>query len=301
MLFIIDCASHQGYPDWAQLKAEGHQGMITKVTGEQNYVNPYWSRNHDAARAAGLVPGTYDWVEPENAEWQDPEIAAIDYYRTVGARDYGSLLAVDFESPTWATGPLGTNIEGWMRRYMFALRELARKTIVFYSAPYFMRETGAERWGWLPQVAVYWMAAPGPKPQQFPVPDDADWPGPQTGPFESVTIHQHQWFATSGAVRGNFDRNRFQGSHADLGRLAGVTTTEAEVKEPEPGKWTTYINEQGNAMFVWNMGGQTDKILGVAAVDLGMTVQSASEPNTQVSRSIQGGVVTDFHESPKQV
>lgn len=48
------------------------------------------------------------------------------------------------------------------------------------------------------------------------------------------------------------------------------------------------------------MGGQTPQILGVAIGDLGMTVQSATEPGVQVSRSIQQNNTGDFHESPRQ-
>ena len=300
MLYGIDCASHQGYPNWSQLKAEGHSFMVTKVTGEGNYVNPYWALNHDRARAAGLVPGTYDWVEPQcPGGWRSGADAARDYYRVVGSRDYGSLLTVDFETPEWANGPMGRNIEAWFRQYCYTLKELARKPVIIYSAPYFMRETGAERWGWLAEDFLYWMAAPGNASPGNQVPDSAPWPGTVTGPWQTVTIHQHQWFATSSAVVGHFDRNRYQGSLTELAGLAGLGEQGDDVKIPAPGKWTAEV-VNGEAVFVWNMGGQTDEILGVAIQDIGMTVASATDPNTQVSRSIQDDVVQDFHESPRQ-
>lgn len=297
MLYGVDCASHQGYPDWPQLKAEGHSFMVTKVTGEGEYVNPYWRDNHDRARAAGLIPGTYDWVEPQNAASQSGEEAARDYLRVVGARLFNSLLCVDFETPEWATGVLGRNIEPWMREYMYTLRDLSHKMVIPYSAPYFMRETGAEHWDWLAKDFLYWMAAPGPAEQ---LPDTAPWPPTVTGPWQMVTLHQHQWHASSSAVRGNFDRNRFRGTYGDLllyanGEFGG------DVREPEAGKFTAYVNDQGEPIFVWNVGGQTppDGIVGINVQDLGMTVKSATEPGMVLDRSVQGNVVHEFN-PPRQ-
>lgn len=299
MLFGIDCASHQGYPDWMQLRDEGHDFMITKVNGEHNYVNPYWRDNHDRARAAGMVPGTYDWVEPQNAAWQSGEDAAADYLRTIGTRRLGSLLTVDFESPEWHTGILGGHIEAWMQEYLYTLKERSGQPVIVYTAPYFLRETGAIDWEWLGQDFIYWMAAPGGATGTHDMmADNAPWPGPITEPWDIVTIHQHQWFARSSAVVGHFDRNRFRGSRAQLEALAGIERS-GIVQEPEEGKYTAYINTKGQPIFVWNMGGETPQILGIDIKDMGMTVQSATEPDKQISASIQNNAVGLHHESKK--
>lgn len=288
MLYGVDVASHQREPDWAGLKAEGHSFMVTKVTGEGRYVNPYWALNHDRARAAGLVPGTYDWVEPQGAGELSGGEAARDYLRVVGSRDFLSLLCVDFETPEWADGPLGRNIEAWFREYCYTLKELARKPIIIYSAPYFMRETGAERWDWLGKDFIYWMAAPGNASPTNQVPDNAPWPGTVTGPWKVVTIHQHQWFGTSPSVVGHFDRDRYRGNATDLLALAGAgENMGADVREPQPGKWTAYVNEQGETIMVQNFGGNTSKIVGSRIVDVGVSVESATEPGKILDRSFK--------------
>jgi hypothetical protein len=303
MLYGIDCASHQGNMDYRQLAAEGHSFLICKVNGEGNYVNPYWRSQHDGARAAGMIPGTYDWVEPQGAGSMTGAQAAEDYLRTVGERGFGSLLTVDFESPEWYTGPLGRNIEPWMRDYLYTLRTKSGKEVIIYTAPYFLRETGAQRWDWLGRDFLYWMAAPGNATGSHNMlPDTVAWPGTIVGPWDTVLIHQHQWFAESTAVRQHFDRNRYQGTKAELAQLTLTRDLQkgaAQVREPEAGKYTAYINTQGEPIFVWNMGGKTPQILGIDVKDLGMTVASATEPDKQVSASIQNQVVGLYHESER--
>jgi lysozyme len=211
MLFGLDIASYQHYPDFAQLAREGHDFMLTKVTGEGSYVNPYWSLNRDNARAAGLIVGTYDWVEPQGDQ-TGPE-AAEDYLAIVGPRQPGDLLCVDFETPQWASGPLGAAIEPWMRAYLYTLRDRAGQPVIIYTAPYFLNETGASGWAWMCEANRFhlWQAAPGPGMMA----DDSFWPATPL-PFHETTIHQHQWHATSPAIAGEFDRNRFRGTRAEL-------------------------------------------------------------------------------------
>lgn len=210
MIFGVDIASWQGYPNFPLLKQEGHEFMITKVTGENDYINPYWRKNVDNALAAGLLPGTYDWVEPQSPTLTGA-LAARDYLRVIGERQPGHLLCVDFETPEWATGPLGRAIEPWMREYLYALKELSGQPVIVYTARYFLLETGAVAWDWLGKDFHYWQAAPG----EGMMPDDSFWPA-TTPPFTSTLIHQHQWHATSGAVVGEYDRNRFQGTREEL-------------------------------------------------------------------------------------
>jgi len=299
MIYGWDGSSWQGVPDVVTLQAEGHDFCIQKATGEGDYFNPTYFPVRDKCRAAGLVFGSYDWVEPQMWETSvDGVRAAEDYLRAIGERLPGELLCVDFETPEWNTGPMGSNIEEFMAEYLYALRDLSGQPVIVYTAPYFLRETGAVHWGWLGQDFTYWMAAPGP---QAMLPDSAPWPGPLTPPWTTVQIHQHQWHATSPAVRGEFDRNRFRGTVGDL-QLLGLpgpgtgTDQEGDVQEPPEGKYTAYINEQGNPIFVWNMGGQTPRILGINVQDLGMTVESATEPGVPLDRSIQDQEVQPYHD-----
>lgn len=297
--FGLDYASHQGWIDFAQLRAEGNEFAITKVTGEGSYINPYWERNHAAARAAGLIVGTYDWVEPQGDLSGDE--AARDYLRVVGDRQPGDLLTVDFETPEWYTGPLGRDIEAWMRTYLYTLKELSGQPVIVYTAPYFLQETGAVGWDWLGRDFLYWMAAPG----EGMAPDDAPWQQPLGPPWSVVTLHQHQWYARSSAIGtgANFDRNRFNGDRAALmaygkpgatGMIPVATDEGSIVQEPPSGKFTAYINDKKETIFCWNAGGEAERIDGIAVVDLGVSVVNAA--GEKYDRSIQDNVIQVWHD-----
>jgi GH25 family lysozyme M1 (1,4-beta-N-acetylmuramidase) len=306
-----DYASHQDYPDWGRL-AVGHDFAICKVTGEGAYINPYAELNLARSHAAGLLSGAYDWVEPQNSPLLPTgEDAANDYLRVldaVGAWRPGFLLGVDWETPQWFTGPLGRNVEEYMRRYFFRLRdEYVRRggrRVLCYTAPYFLQETGGVNWSWLPEVADYWMAAPGDAtgPDDM-LPDTAPRQTPLGPPWSVVTMQQHQWYASAPGLVGQIDRDRFFGTRAQLAAL-GLGSQDLDktggddVKEPPEGKFTAYVNSQGNPIFVWNMGGTAGPggIRGINVQDLGMTVDSASEPGVPLDRSIQGNVVQLYHD-----
>jgi len=298
--FGVDIASYQGYPDMFALENQGHSFVISKATGEGSYVNPFWVKNRENARKAALIFGTYDWVEPQTP--MTGAQAAADYWRIINAPGpliTGELVCVDFETTEWYTGHRGSNIETFMREYMFTLSDLAQQPIGMYTATYFLQETGAIGWGWLNDSRFYyWQAAPG---AQAMLPDNAPWPA-TSPPFTKTVLHQHQWHAQSTAVVGEFDRNRFHGTIPELltyGKAGPVPPpTGGEVLEPPAGAVSWYINTSGQPIFVWNMGGQTKKIRGVDIKDLGMVVESMTQPGTLVGRSIQNGVQKDFYTFP---
>jgi len=270
MIYGIDYASWQGKPNFALLRTMGHDFAIVKVTGEGDYINPLWRDNHTRARAAGLLVGTYDWVEPQQAATMSGAAAARDYLRVVGERQAGDLLCVDFESPEWHTGPLGRAIEPWMREYLYTLRDLAGQPVIVYSGNYFLRETGASAWSWMGRDFLYWQAAPG----AGMLPDSADWPA-NNPPFGSTLIHQHQWYAVSGAIVGHYDRNRFRGTREQLAAVGLPGKASLQVREPVAGETIAYLNQRGETIVSSNYGGEAVKILGVKTVDQGVAVQNA--------------------------
>lgn len=296
MITGVDVASYQGYPDWAQLHALGERFMFTKVTGEGNYVNLAWVSNFDRAYSAGLISGTYDWVEPQLASpdfspQENGARAARDYWRVLGARGDKALVAVDLETESWDTGPLFKDIQEFMRGYLYTLAALARKEIIVYAGEDFLRRIGADKWPWLALGFHLWYARPGGTVA-------SPWPEAPY-PFASVLIHQYDWHGTSKAVAGEYDRNRCQLSFAQLSALA-TPKGGNDVTEPTPGKYGAYVNANGETIFVWNAGGKTRRVLGIDVRDIGVTVESFTEPDKQESISIQDQKVTLWHESRKE-
>ncbi len=184
-----------------------------------------------------------------------------------------------------------------MQTYLYTLKEESGQPVIIYTAPYFLQDTGAANWAWLAKDFLYWIAAPGPEAM---LPDDAPWPGGNlVKPWSSALLHQHQWHATSAAVAGEFDRNRFRGTRAELaayGKPGAVVPQEGTVIEPAEGKFTAYINQAGNPIFVWNAGGTTPRIDGINVVDLGLSVESATEPGVILDRSIVANEVKPYHD-----
>lgn len=285
--FGVDIASYQGHPDFAQLARDGHTFCVSKLTGEGSYVNPYCAQNATNARAAGLIWGCYDWVEPQSwANDDDARAAARDYLAHMDLHA-GDLITVDFETPVWNTGPLGTNIESAMRAYMETLSVTTQTKIGMYSGPYFLQETGAVNWAWLGDAAryYYWEAAPGAGMMA----DDSFWPA-TTPPFATVAIHQHQWHAADPGVVGEFDRDRFQGTieelraygYQDQLQEATVSTTPSDPAAAigaalQPTNATGedvryYIDAQGVPHIDVAFGGVAARILGVNLADVGISV-----------------------------
>lgn len=308
LLFGTDMYSGQGYPDVARLADEGYAFFFEKATGEDNYVNPYRNGNRRAVRALNNIAGhrrmfwgDYDWVEPHRAAVLPGTEAAIDYWRVLNADapvlDLDFVL-VDYESPIWYEGILGRQIEPFMKPYLHTLSDLARRKIGIYTARYFLDETGATNWSWLADESRFflWQAAPGPNET---MPDTSFWPVTPP-PFARTVIHQHDWHGTSPAVQMEFDRNRFRGAFTDLAGYARVFGSQGggEVKEPIAGKVSWYVNDQGEPIFVWNMGGKTKSIRNVNIVNLGMEVDSATEDDVIVGASIFDGVQQPYYERP---
>lgn len=297
MLFGWDGASYQGRPDQALLKREGHAFVIEKITGEGNYVNPYWQQVREDAHTNGIVFGGYDWVEPQlMAGVADGIAAARDYLRVFNPQP-GEIVAVDFETVDWSRGPLGRTIERPMRAYLETLRDAVGGTVLVYTAPYFLVETGAIAWSWMCEANGFylWQAAPGAGMMA----DDSFWPATPL-PFHRTTMHQHQWHARSAAIPGTeFDRNRFDGTVEELLALAvpqpkvvaevvtDKKTEASEVREPVAGKWTAYINDAGETVVALNFGGNTARIDGVRIVDIGVSVESATERGVLLDRSFR--------------
>lgn len=304
MIFGWDEASWQGIPNILRMiQVYRYLFCFEKITGEGNYVNLIWVAIRALCRQCGVLFGGYDWVEPHlMASDEDGVFYARDYLRVYTDRQPGEIVGVDFESPLWASGPLGRNIESAMRAYFFTLRDEGGGKVLVYTARYFLQETGASAWAWLCEANGFylWQAAPG---ATGTLPDDADWPG-TPAPFAATAVHQFDWYGTNDAVAGNFDRNRFLGTIEELralglpgGAPAGPPTQEGEVQIPPAGKWGFQITEAGETVVALNFGGKTTRVSSVRIADIGVGVESATEPGVIDYRSFKDEQALDWHEA----
>jgi hypothetical protein len=89
-LYGIDIASYQAGIDLAEVKAEGFDFVIAKVTQGSSYVDPSWPAFRDAALAAGLILVGYHYVTG------DPPAAQADNLLTNLGYPIATML--DFEA-----------------------------------------------------------------------------------------------------------------------------------------------------------------------------------------------------------
>ncbi|MFE0514222.1 lysozyme [Streptomyces sp. NPDC058964] len=62
-----DVSSHQKNVDWAGARAKGARFVYIKATESTNYRNPYFTRQYDGSRGAGLIRGAYHFALPDRS------------------------------------------------------------------------------------------------------------------------------------------------------------------------------------------------------------------------------------------
>lgn len=69
-LFGVDLSNYQAGIDLAQIRREGFDFALCKVSQGTGYVSPDWARQRDAAREAGLLLAGYHYIDGEDARGQ---------------------------------------------------------------------------------------------------------------------------------------------------------------------------------------------------------------------------------------
>lgn len=62
-----DVSAHQKDVDWQSAKANGATFVYVKATESHTYRSPYFGRQYDGSRAAGLIRGAYHFALPDRS------------------------------------------------------------------------------------------------------------------------------------------------------------------------------------------------------------------------------------------
>jgi lysozyme len=62
-----DVSSHQKHVDWPDARSSGARFVYVKATESTAYRNPYFARQYDGARRAGLIRGAYHFARPDKS------------------------------------------------------------------------------------------------------------------------------------------------------------------------------------------------------------------------------------------
>jgi lysozyme len=190
---VIDISHDQPDPiDFAAVRASGVLAVIHKATEGTGFVDPKWAARRPAILAAGLLFGTYHFLDDTDGAAQ-----AAHYLATIGAQP-GELLMFDFEhgSPSPSLQVASDAVQAVVTK--------AGVSPVFYTGRWL---TGA---GGNPDAAVLacplFLAEYGPTPHTPP-----GW--------ASWSLWQHTGSGAVPGITGAVDRDYFNGDAAGLTAL----------------------------------------------------------------------------------
>ncbi|MGW4083247.1 lysozyme [Streptomyces sp. NPDC004822] len=145
-----DVSSHQKDVDWADSRARGARFVYVKATESHTYRNPYYARQYDGARTAGLVRGAYHFALPDRSSGRAQ--AAFFVRNGGGWRPDGWTLppALDIEYNPYGShkcyGLPKAAMTAWIGAFSDEVRRLTgRRPVIYTTAHWWNTCTGASR------------------------------------------------------------------------------------------------------------------------------------------------------------
>ena len=184
----IDVSSWQGSIDFAQVRNAGIDIVYMKSSEGRSYIDPYFERNYQNAKANGLKVGFYHYVTARTVE-QAREQANF-FASVISGKEPDCKLAMDFES----FGNLSVNqINEISKVFLETLQNATNKEVLIYSNSYSARTIFSRDLAIYPLwVANYGVSEPGGNDKW------ATWVGWQYTSTGRVA-----------GISGNVDRNQF--------------------------------------------------------------------------------------------
>lgn len=191
MITGVDLSHFQGSPDFAAIKASGHDFVILKATEGTTYIDPVFATNRTAAHAAGLIVGLYHFGHGDTVAAE-----AAFFLKTIGALLVGEFLVLDDEVP--AITP------AWAKAWNDAVYAATTVKPLDY-----MNRSTQNAGDWAPVVADNdgeWLASYDGNPAVIPA----------GGPWGSPAMKQYTSSGTVAGIAGLVDLDVFYGTDAQL-------------------------------------------------------------------------------------
>ena len=153
----IDVSSWQGNINFAQVKNAGIDIVYIKSSEGVSYIDPYFERNYQNAKANGLKVGFYHYVTARTVE--EARNQANFFAKVISGKEPHSKLAMDFES----FGNLSVNqINEISKVFLETLQNATNKEVLIYSNSYTARTILSSDLAIYPLwVANYGVSEPG--------------------------------------------------------------------------------------------------------------------------------------------
>ena len=206
----IDVSSNNAPVDWVAAASDGDAFAFVKATEGTTYTNPFWSSDTKAAKAAGLLVGSYAFARPDA---NDPEAQANYLLSVTGlpaaSGSLPSFVDLEFGSTVgqpdcWGLTP--AQLVSWISRFVGEYQTQAgRPPLIYTNTSWWNSCTGGNgSFGASGLLIANWTGTPNPLP-----------PG-----WGSFAFWQYTDDAVSSATSGQVDGMVFNGTLAALRSLA---------------------------------------------------------------------------------
>ncbi|ASU80973.1 hypothetical protein CDG81_08860 [Actinopolyspora erythraea] len=203
----IDVSNHNGPIDWNQVAASGEHYAFVLATDGGNFTNPMFQQQFNGAKNAGMLAGAYHFGRPNGSA-----VAQADRLMdTMGTINDGRTLppVLDLEVSPNTGGCYGKTpgqMHAWTQTFLDRVKSRTGDEAIVYANPSFWSTcmAGSQAFSEHP----LWLASYGvPQPSMF-------------GGWNAYSFWQYTEKGSVPGITGPVDRNLFQGSGADLLKLA---------------------------------------------------------------------------------
>jgi len=197
----IDVSYWQGGIDWTAVKSSGRVFAIARIS-DGTYMDTRFDENWAAMKTVGLIRGAYQFFRPG----QDPNTLADIVIGKVGKLGDGDLpVTLDVEA---TDGQSAATIISKMHTWLDKVEAATGKKPIIYTGKYFWQDNVANSKDFVDHPL--WIAAYGPTCPNLP-----------DGVWSNWTMFQYTDKASVSGISGGVDGDKFNGTLADLKRLAG--------------------------------------------------------------------------------
>lgn len=222
----IDVSSWQGNINFTDVKNSGIYIVYIKSSEGTNYIDPYFERNYQNAKANGLKVGFYHYVTARNTE--EARNQANFFAKVISGKEPDCKLAMDFES----FDNLSINeINEISKVFLETLQNATNKEVVIYSNSYSARNIFSKDLNIYPLwVANYGVSEPAGNDKW------STWVGWQYTSTGRVN-----------GISGNVDRNQFTDGVflSDTSKIPEIETPNPDTPESET---ITYTVKPGDTL-----------------------------------------------------
>jgi GH25 family lysozyme M1 (1,4-beta-N-acetylmuramidase) len=231
--------------NWSSVARTEEFAVVKATEGMSgNYDNPWFARDLDGAKAAGLVVGSYHFADPGRPVADDALGEARHYWDVIRTRQGAGVLppALDIEE---AQGLTQAELRSWASTFLGEIKRLSGRTPLVYTGPAFWDSAVASTaFGGYPLWIAHYTTATSPR---LP----AGW--------STWKIWQYTSGATVAGINHEVDRNWYNGSLTDLKAFASAAAPAATRNGVcEAGEFCYYYNSNQAGSLSDHVASQAD-------------------------------------------